>query len=102
MSIRYEYFLLFVGMMAVTYIPRVLSFYLYEKLVIPSFIENTLKILPCVAIGVFIFPEGINLYPESSFIAPVALLTSAVVTWFSDNIPLGVFSAISVTFLLGL
>ncbi len=99
MSLKPEYLGLFVGMMLVTYIPRVLPYYLYERLTIATWIEKPLRILPCVAIGVFLIPGGVCLYPDTPFVAPVGLATSVVVTWVSDNIALGVFSAVAAAFL---
>lgn len=101
MNLRTEYLGLFVGMMIVTYIPRVLPYYLFEKLTMPTWIEKPLKILPCVAIGVFLFPGGVCLYPDTPFVAPLGLAASVAVTWISDNIPLGVFSAVASVFLFG-
>lgn len=97
---RQEYLWLFIGMMFVTYIPRMLPYYLYDKLVIPSCIERPLKILPCAAIGAFLIPGGITLYPEAMYIAPFGLLVSAVITWVTSSIPLGVFSAVLTVFFL--
>lgn len=97
---RQEYVWLFIGMMLVTFIPRVLPFYLYEKLRIPPWVERPLAMLPCVAIGVFLCPGGIRLYPETPYVAPVALVMSAVVTWLSDSVPLGVLSSVMMAFVL--
>lgn len=98
---RQEYLWLFIGMMFVTYIPRMLPYYLYDKLVIPTYIESALKILPYAAIGAFLIPGGITLYPETIHIAPVGLLVTTIITWVTSSIPLGVFSAVlTVLFLM--
>lgn len=97
---RQEYLILFIGMTIVTYIPRLLPYYLFDSLNIPEYIEQPLKLLPCAAIGAFLFPGGITLYSEALYIAPLGLITGAILTWKTESIPLGVFSSILVVLLI--
>jgi len=98
--LKIELLLLFIGMALVTYIPRVFPFYSNNAIVIDKRLEKPLKLLPCAAIGALIFPQGLLIYENALLVSPIALIVGALVTWFSENIPLGIFSTILLTFIL--
>lgn len=97
---NFKYLALFLGMAIVTYIPRVLPFYLNSSFKIDARFEKPLKLLPCAAIGALIFPQGLLLYDKAPLVSPVALIVGAAITWVTENIPLGIFLTILLTFIL--
>ncbi len=96
---RYDFLLLFIGMAVVTYIPRVLPFYLKDKLNFGQGIIGPLKLLPCAAIGALILPNGLIIY-ENAIVSPIALVCGGIATWGSDNIPVGILVTIIITYIL--
>ncbi len=96
---RFEFLLLFIGMGLVTYIPRVLPFYLKDRLNLSEGVMGPLKLLPCAAIGALILPHGLIIY-ENAIVSPVALICGAIATWLSDKIPVGILITIIITYAL--
>lgn len=96
---RYEFLLLFIGMAILTYIPRVLPFYLSNKVNLGEGVIGPLKLLPCAAIGALILPHGLIIY-ENTIVSPIALICGAIATWASDKIPVGILVTIIITYIL--
>ena len=92
--------LLILGMMLVTYIPRLIPFALASKLELPNKLRRFLRYIPYTALGALIIPGVFTATPEM----PIAALTGAsfalIYGWLKGGIIIPVLGAIIVTFLV--
>lgn len=91
---------LITGMFLVTYLPRVLPFFIFPITSFPVIIKNTLRILPVTALGALIIP---GVFQEAQdYLIPGAggIVVCIVVSYFRKDILLPVLASVAATFLL--
>lgn len=95
-----NYKLLIIGMMVVTYIPRLIPFVLASKIQLPNKLRRFLRTIPYTALGALIIPGIFTATPEM----PIAALAGAVFAFlyggFKGGIIIPVLGAITTTFLV--
>ena len=88
-----------IGMMVVTYLPRLLPFIFLEKIKLPPKIYKALTYIPYTALGALIIPGIFRATPSMS----AALLGgafAAVYSWFKGGIIIPILGAILTTFIV--
>lgn len=85
---------LIMGMTAVTYLPRLIPFYLFNPKNINNKVKLFLKTIPFAALGALIFPGVLNAIPGEKIISLIGLGTAIIISWYSKNIILPVMGSI--------
>lgn len=94
------YLLLIVGMMLVTYIPRLLPLITLSKKPISSMFKRVLTYIPYTALSALIV-RGIIQAPDGRYeIVFIGIAVAAFVSWIKGSMVLSVLSSIVATFLL--
>jgi branched-subunit amino acid transport protein len=92
---------LVLGMAAVTYIPRMLPFFLLEKIRLSPFWKRFLRFIPFSALGALIFPEILFSVGKGKMIeALLATLLCAGLAWFRVNVVIVVLAGITAVYLM--
>lgn len=97
---RLEILLLFLGMMAVTYIPRVLPFIVLDIDKLRPGIRKTLALFPVTALGALIIPGAFQTTADYLLPGIIGLAAGAVTAWWRGGIVLPVITAVAATYLL--
>jgi branched-subunit amino acid transport protein len=99
---RLEILMLLLGMMAVTYIPRMLPFLLLNIDRVPRAVRKTFALIQVTALGALIIPGLFE--AVSSFVVPgvAGIIVAGLVAWRSKEIVLPVAAAVLITYLLTL
>lgn len=91
---------LFLGMLLVTYIPRLLPAVLVGKLRFGKKAEKFLKLIPYTAMSALIFPGVFTVDTDTPVVGIVGLLTAAILAWKKCPVMVCVLSAIAAVFLM--
>lgn len=91
--------LLILGMMLVTYIPRVLPLLLTDRFHFGGKVEKFLKLIPYTAMSALIFP-GVFTVDSNPLIGIVGGAVAGVLAWRKCPVMVCVLAAISADFLL--
>jgi len=94
MTVRPEILLLVIGMVVVTYIPRMLPFAFLRADKIPERWRGLLGHIPHAALGALLVPgflDGVAGNPVASI---VGILAAGIVLWFKPNILLAMVAAV--------
>ena len=92
--IRLEILLLILGMMVVTYLPRLLPFAFLRAERIPERWRSLLGHIPHAALGALLIPgclDGVSGHPAASV---AGILAAGLVLWFKPNILLAMAAAV--------
>ncbi len=92
---RFEILLLILGMMVVTYLPRLLPFAFLRAERIPERWRNLLGHIPHAALGALLIPgclDGVAGHPAASV---AGILAAGLVLWFKPNILLAMAAAVA-------
>lgn len=92
--------LLIIGMMLVTYIPRLLPFYIVSKRNLPKRIDRFLKTIPYTALGALIIPGVFSATPEMPQASLVGIGFAFVYGWYKGGIIIPVLGSIVITFMI--
>lgn len=93
--------LMILGMLAVTYIPRALPAVFAEKMHFSGRMEKFLKLIPYTAMTAMIVP-GIFTVDANPLVGLAGALTAGILAWRRRSVMVCVLSAIAVVFLLNL
>ena len=91
---------LVLGMMVVTYLPRVAPFILLRDLKLPAFLHRFLKVLPACALGALLIPDAITSIPESPMAALVGAAVAGAVSLTKGGLLLSVVAGGGAAYLL--
>lgn len=91
--------LLIIGMMLVTYIPRLLPFVIISKDKLPVRARRFLQFIPCTALGAMIVPGVFSSIPNKPEIALLGITFALIYSWFKGGILVPVLGSIFVCFL---
>lgn len=100
MSVNKQILILVLGMMLVTYIPRLFPFLLVVKNKLPKKVEDFLSYIPYTALGALIIPgvfTATSQMPEASL---VGIGFAVVYGWYRGGIIVPVFGSVLVTYLM--
>lgn len=81
------------GMTAVTYLPRLLPFYIFSKINLSKRMMLFLKCIPYSALGALIFPDVLSSVP-SVYIAVFGAAVAALLTYKFENMIITVAGAV--------
>ena len=81
------------GMTAVTYLPRLLPFYIFSKINLSKRMMLFLKCIPYSALGALIFPDVLSSVP-SVYIAVFGAAVAALLTYKFENMIIAVAGAV--------
>lgn len=87
-------YILILGMMVVTYLPRLIPFLIMNNKKIPYKFELFLGYIPYAALGALIIPGFIQAIPGHSIVSFFALLSAAIICYFKGGIILPVIASI--------
>jgi len=92
--------MIILGMMIVTYIPRILPFYMMTGKKLPQKIKIFLEFVPYTALGALIIPGALNAVPEAPFASVLALSFAGIYSYFKNNLIVAVVGSIFIVYLL--
>ena len=92
--------LLIVGMMMVTYIPRLIPFILVSDKELPEKLKKFLKVIPYTALGALIIPGVFSAIPGMPQAAIVGIGFAMVYGWYKGGIIVPVLGSIAVALLM--
>jgi branched-subunit amino acid transport protein len=95
-----NYLPLILGMVVVTYLPRMLPLTLLKNVKLPRSIERFLTVLPAAALGALIVPGVYTAIPESPVIAVVAVCVAGAASLLRGGMIVGVIAGVATAFLL--
>ncbi len=87
------------GMMAVTYIPRLLPFLMISEKKIHARLRRFLSYIPYTALGALIVPGVMDAVPGNSTASIAGIVFAVIISWFFRGIIIPVFGSIAVTYL---
>jgi branched-subunit amino acid transport protein len=95
-----EHLVLILGMMLVTWIPRMLPLTLLERVKLPPLVERFLGVLPAAALGALIVPGVIGSVAQAPWIGVVAVAVAALAVLFRGGMIVGVLAGVGTAFAL--
>lgn len=95
-----EVLILFLGMTAVTYIPRAIPAVMLEKIKFGKKVEKFLKLIPYTAMSALIFPGVFTVDGGNPAIGIAGGMTAGVLAWLRCPVMVCVLGAIAVDFVL--
>ena len=90
---------LIIGMMLVTYIPRILPFYIIEKLKLSDRVKKSLTYIPYAALGAMIIPGGFLAIEGHLFISASALGVAILISTIKENLFIAVTGSVLFTYI---
>jgi branched-subunit amino acid transport protein len=90
--------LLILGMLAVTYIPRALPAVLADKFRFGGRTEKFLKLIPYTAMAAMIFPGVFTVDAADPLIGIVGALTAGILAWRKHSVMVCVLASIAAVF----
>lgn len=93
-------FLLILGMMVVTYIPRLIPFYMIQDLRLAPRLKRFLELIPFTALGALILPGVLTSVPEQPLAMTLGIGFAAAWAWFKGGIMVPVAGAIAIVYVV--
>lgn len=94
-----SYIILIIGMMVVTYIPRLLPLVILSERPLPPAMRRFLTYIPFTALSALIV-RGILQADSQMLLSLIGISVAGLVAWFKGGMVLAVFSSIASTFIL--
>jgi len=91
-------FWIIAGMMVVTYLPRLLPFYLMRRGRLPSRFQRFLELIPCTALGALILPGIFTSVPGYPVAVVLGIGFAVGWSWFRGGMMMPVVGAILVVY----
>lgn len=91
---------LIILMMIVTYIPRLIPFYILSTEKLPEGVRRFLGFVPCTALGALIFPGAFSAMPDKPIASLVGIGFAAIYSWYKGGIIVPVLGGILLTFII--
>ena len=92
--------ILILGMMLVTYIPRLVPFLFISDRELPKRLKGFLKSVPYVALGALIIPGVFSATPIMPIAAIIGIAFAFIYSWLRGGIMVPVFGSIIITVLM--
>jgi len=90
--------ILILGMMFVTYIPRLLPFLLMSNKKLPINLHRFLKFVPYTALGALIIPGAFYATPQMPVASIIGIGFAILIGWFRGGIVFPVLGSVLATF----
>lgn len=90
------------AMALVTFVPRIIPFFLGRGLTLPPWVKRWLAFFPAAALGGLIFPGILSVVPDKPWLGPAACACAALVAWKARNSIFPVLAGIAVAIALDL
>lgn len=87
--------LIIIGMMVVTYIPRLLPHYVLDKMNLTENMKRSLGYIPYAALGALVIPDGFTAITGHPIISTMTLIVALIVGLLKENIFLTVMSSVA-------
>ena len=97
---RFDVIGLFLGMLLVTYIPRMLPALFMDKIKLSARLEKFLKLIPYTAMSALIFPGILTVDESSPYIGLAGGGAALILAWLKAPVIVCVLAAIAVDVLL--
>lgn len=95
-----ETILIIIGMTAVTYLPRLIPFFMLSGATIPARLDRFLKCIPAAAIGALIIPGVFNATPGIPAAALAGILFTLLFGLLRGGIIIPVLGSVTVAYLV--
>lgn len=95
-----NYIILFLGMLVVTYLPRLMPFLIGRKSNKQGWLQRFLKYIPCTALGALIIPGAFEAIPEMPMAGIAGLCFALVYSYFKKNVIVAVLGAVAVSYVI--
>jgi branched-subunit amino acid transport protein len=92
--------LVIVGMLLVTYLPRLIPLITIADRSLPPFFRRFLQFIPYTALGALIIPGVMSATPGNPIAALAGIGTAVLCAWFKGGVVLSVLTSIIVTFIM--
>ena len=89
-----------VGMALVTYLPRILPFYLFSKMNLSKKMMLFLKCIPYTALGALILPDVFSAVEGNNAASLIGAVTAVVLTYLFKNMIVTVIGAIAAVYVV--
>jgi branched-subunit amino acid transport protein len=93
-----SYIFIILGMMAATYIPRLVPFFLVSKSSNSGWVSRFLKFIPYTALGALIVPGVVEAIPEMPFAGIAGIIFALLFSWFRRSVIISVLGAVIVSY----
>ncbi len=93
-------FLLILGMMAATYIPRLIPFYMIQDLRLAPRFKRFLELIPFTALGALILPGVLTSVPGQPLAMTLGIIFAAFWAWCKGGIMVPVAGAIAIVYMV--
>ncbi len=87
-------YILILGMMIVTYLPRLIPFYLLSRKKIPCKFEKFLYNIPFAALGALLLPGCIYAIPDHKMVSTIGVAISLLLGYIKGGVVIPVLGAI--------
>ena len=88
------------GMALVTYLPRILPFYLFSKMNLSKRMMLFLKCIPYTALGALILPDVFSAVEGNNAASLIGAVTAVVLTYMFKNMIVTVIGAIAAVYVV--
>ena len=95
-----KYGVLIIGMILVTYIPRMIPITALRNTKLPPWIRRLLDLLPGAALGALIIPGVLTSIPERPAIGVIAVIIAGCASLLHGGLILGVVVGVAAAFIL--
>ncbi len=92
--------LIIAGMTLVTYIPRLLPFFIVSSSKLPRKVSRFLKLIPYTALGALIIPGAFTAIPQMPLAAILGVGFAFIYSWLKGGIIIPVFGSVAMVLLL--
>mgnify|MGYP001076735270 CR=1 FL=1 len=92
--------LIILGMTLVTYIPRLLPFFIVSSSKLPKKVNRFLKLIPYTALGALIIPGAFTAVPQMPLAAVFGAGFALVYSWLRGGIIVPVFGSVLIVFFM--
>lgn len=92
--------ILILGMMLATYLPRVLSFYIVEKLNFSEQMKKSLTYIPYAALGAMVIPDGFIAIDGHPLISILSLCFVILLSTLKENLFISVVGSVLFAYIL--
>lgn len=95
-----DYIWIILGMAVVTYIPRVLPFYIVKTKKMPQRLQLFLEFIPYTALGALIMPGALTAVGNHLLASAAGIIVAFVLSWKKGGMILPVLGSIGTTYVL--
>lgn len=89
-----------IGLMVVTYIPRLLPFLMISGKTLPKKVTSFLEYVPYAALGALIIPGALSTIPDHPLATGVGLCFAFIYSYFKGGMIITVVGGIAATYLV--